>query len=371
MSGRAIFLAGNDAYHIAERAKAVVEELLPGGASDVGLEVINGRVDSAASGPVVSACLAALQSMSLFGSNRVVWLRDAAFLSEKGGGGDGADGEGGGDPAKSSGAKAGLTALAALVKAGLPDDLAFIVTAESVDRRSAFFKAFDSKGEVEQHVISEKPWEAAKQARGFVNERLRDSGLKASEDAIEVLLARAGADTQALAGEIDKLALYAGGGPVTARDAMLMVTPSREAVVWELTDAIGSRDKGTAFAVMKQLLFQGESAMAIIAAIEGYFRQLAVARDVLDRGWARVSGRELVWRSLGETETAVLDAAAKMDLRKMHPFRAFKVAEQASRRTAANIRRCRIAAVSAHEGLVSSRLPESLAMDFLLCQLLA
>jgi DNA polymerase-3 subunit delta len=309
--------------------------------------------------------------MSLFGSSRVVWLRDAGFLSEKGAGGRGGDDEEGDAGSPSSGAKGSTSGLASWVKGGAPDGVTFIVTAPSVDRRSALYRAFEAKGEVETLAISDKPREAERQARDFVNSLMRPLGLKMSEDAIQVLLERAGTDTQTLANEMEKLSLYSGGGVITGREVRLMAAPSREAIMWQLTDAMGSRNAEEAFVVLRQLLFQGESPMAIIATIEGYFRQLAVARDVLDRGWARASGRDLVWRDLSESESATLEAAGKADLRKVHPFRAMKIAEQASRRSARDIRRCRQAALRAHERLVSSSVPQPLVLDLLVQQLLA
>jgi DNA polymerase-3 subunit delta len=370
MSGRAILIVGNDTYRVSERVKSLISELLPGGQSDVGLEVIDGRVDTASCATVVASCLNALQSMSLFGSSRVVWLKDAGFLSEKGTGDRGGDDEADAG-APSSAAKGSTAAMTAWVKGGAPDGVALVVTAQSVDRRSALYKAFEAKGEVETLAISDKPREAEKQAREFIASLAGRNGLKMSGDALQALLERTGTDTQTLANEVEKLSLYSGGGVVTGRDVLLMAVPSREAMVWQLTDAMGSRNAEEAFAVLRQLLFQGESPMAIIAAIEGYLRQLAVAREILDRGWARVSGRDLAWRDLNEAESAMLDAAGKADLRKFHPFRAMKIAEQASRRSARDIRRCRQAALRTHERLVSSSLPQPLALDFLVQHLLA
>lgn len=370
MSGQAILLVGNDTFRLAERVKAVIDGQLPAESRLTGLETVDGRVESNGAAQVVSATLQALRSVSLFGGNRVVWLKDAEFLAAKGPE-RGAEEEGDRDAAKPAAVRDVLAELASCVKSGMPDGLTFLLTASSVDKRSVLYRAFDAAGRVEAVEISEKTWEAAKQARAFMDGQIAKRGLRMSEDARQVLLERVGADTQALATEVEKLSLYAGDRMIGTDDVVAIAAPSREAIFWELTDAIGDRDVAGAFAVLRQLLFQGESPMAVIALLEGYFRQLAVARDVLDKGWATVAGRELVWRDLGESEDAVLKALGKMDLKRMNPYRAFKLAHQASRRTGDGIRRCRQAALRAHERLVSSSLPQTLTLDFLLRQLLA
>lgn len=371
MSGRTVALLGNDAYRLESRVRELLDELVPGDARAVGLETLDGRVDGGAAVQVVSACLQALQSVSLFGGNRVVWLRDAVFLAPKSGSGSGNDDEGKSGAAKKSDAKDGLAALASCVKNGIPDGVAFLLTAPDMDRRSSLYRAFDAAGQIELLQISDKPWEAEKQARAFLDERVRAQGMRISEDARRALLERTGADTLILASELEKLALYAGDRAVNSADVMVVTAASREAIVWELTDAIGERDVGGAFGVMRQLLFQGESPMALIAVLEGYFRQIAVAREVLDRKMARPGYRALEWRDLDDAESALLGALGKMDLRKMNPYRAMKLVQQASGRSAANIMRCRRAVVAAHERLVSSSVPQPLTLDLMLCQLLA
>lgn len=363
---------GNDSFRMAEQAKVIVDGLLPADSRVVGLETIDGRGDANASIQAVSASLQALRSVSLFGGNRVVWLRDATFLAaEKGGGERGADEEGADDVETSSPIKGVLADLAACIKSGLPDGLTFLLTAAAVDKRSALYRAFDTAGRVENLGMSEKSWEAEKQARNFLDEQIEARRLRMPEDARLALMRRAGTDTQTLANEVEKLSLYSANGSVTAADVMSVAVSSREAILWDLTDAIGARNVTVAFEVMRQLLFQRESPMAVIAVIEGYFRKLAATRDVLDRKWATLGNRELEWRQLSEAEVEMLAALGKANPRTMKPFAAFKLAQQATRRTAQNIRRCRREILAAHERLVSSTVPQALTLDFMLRQLLA
>ena len=53
-----------------------------------------------------------------------------------------------------------------------------------------------------------------------------------------------GDDLYELAGEVDKLATWAGGDEVTDADVELLVAPRAESPPWNLTDAWGARDVG-------------------------------------------------------------------------------------------------------------------------------
>jgi DNA polymerase III subunit delta len=66
--------------------------------------------------------------------------------------------------------------------------------------------------------------------------------VSADADAARALVELVGEDTVALAGEIEKLAAWAGGESVSRTEVEQLATPSREAAAWALTDAWGQRD---------------------------------------------------------------------------------------------------------------------------------
>jgi DNA polymerase-3 subunit delta len=61
-------------------------------------------------------------------------------------------------------------------------------------------------------------------------------------EAARALVELVGDDTLALAGEIEKLAAWAGGERVSRAEVEQLATPGREAAAWALTDAWGQRD---------------------------------------------------------------------------------------------------------------------------------
>ena len=76
----------------------------------------------------------------------------------------------------------------------------------------------------------------------WVQAELKRLEVPADADAARALVELVGEDTVALAGEIEKLAAWSGGEPVSRTEVEQLATPSREAAAWALTDAWGQRD---------------------------------------------------------------------------------------------------------------------------------
>jgi DNA polymerase-3 subunit delta len=76
----------------------------------------------------------------------------------------------------------------------------------------------------------------------WVQTELERLEVSADAEAARALVELVGEDTVALAGEIEKLAAWAGGDPVGRAEVEQLATPGREAAAWALTDAWGQRD---------------------------------------------------------------------------------------------------------------------------------
>ena len=76
----------------------------------------------------------------------------------------------------------------------------------------------------------------------WVAEQFKMHGVRAEPEACRLLAELVGGDLHELASEIDKLATWAGGDPITEADVDVLVTPRAESPPWALTDAWGARD---------------------------------------------------------------------------------------------------------------------------------
>ena len=74
--------------------------------------------------------------------------------------------------------------------------------------------------------------------RGWVQARVADAGGNMTAQAVQLLVDLIGPDLWALAGEVEKLTLYAAGRAVTAEDAEALVVSAREVSVFAMVDAV-------------------------------------------------------------------------------------------------------------------------------------
>ena len=338
-----------------------MDRLCPKADQAFGLEIIEARVDTVADAIIaIGRCLDGLRTLGFLGGKKVVWLRDATFL-------------GTGVVSESADVKARLDDLVKLIKAGLPQGQILVVSSLKVDGRSAFFKACQSAGHVTKFELPDKSYQIEQQARGTAGDAFRKIGLNIGPDALEEFLDKTGTDTRQIVQEVEKLSVYLGDRKnVQVADIQAIVSPSREAISWDLADAVGNRDLPGALKVLRQLLFQGENEVGLIISLENRFRDLLLYREAFDRKWLSVSGQEpwlkVEWRQSPEVEAFALSLVK--DPRQVNPYRAGKLVAQARKYSRQELARCQALTLSAHETIVSATSAKELMLEFLLIKLL-
>jgi DNA polymerase-3 subunit delta len=202
--------------------------------------------------------------------------------------------------------KAADTAAVATYLEAPGSDTVLALTGE-VKGDSALGKAVAKRGQVLAYDVSKRGLPA------WVAERLKQAGATADPDATRALVALVGDDVDALAGEVDKLAVWAGGERITTRDVENLVAARAEPAIFELTDAWGRRDVAATLGACEALLDRSERSR----------------RDEL----ARVAGalaahvtRVRACQALAAEGVSSRDAASRL---KVHPFVAQKAFAQA------------------------------------------
>lgn len=149
-----------------------------------------------------------------------------------------------------------------------------VFCAEKFDLRRAAFARANRRGEVH---AAEPPPEKALPA--FVRRRAAARGVPLAPGA-EVAIANAvGADAAAIDDALDRAGLYAGGGnPVGEDEIAEVVTAARQRSVFDLVDAIGSRKRAEAVALLARLLAAREEPLRLLALLARHYRQLLAAR---------------------------------------------------------------------------------------------
>lgn len=348
-------LFGDDEYPRAEAVYALIDQLCPKSDREFGLEIIAGDTQSVADTlATIGQCLEALATPGFLGGRKTVWLRDVTFLYES-------------QVGRNESVKKQLDALVRRIRTGLLAGQTLVISADKVDKRTAFYKACSAAGTVREFALPEKAYQAEELALQRAAEALQAVGLKATDDTVRVFSERVGADTRQLVQEANKLALYLGERrEVRAEDILDICAASREAAFWDLSDAFGKRNMARVFTVLRRLQAQGEDPIGLIILLHGHLRALMLVRECVDRGWLRLSGSGWPdWNLNPEAETW-MSSLGKRNPRQMHPYRLRMLAEQAGRFSLSELVHAHSLAVRTHERMVSGALEPHLLLELFL-----
>ena len=113
----------------------------------------------------------------------------------------------------------------------------------------------------------------------WVAARAQLYGVTLRQDALDALSAALAGDTERIENEMQKVAAWAGGGPVTAPDVRALVPGAIESDVFELTKAVVRRDVRTAAPLLTRLLDEGNAPQQLLALLLWQFRVLLFASN--------------------------------------------------------------------------------------------
>lgn len=199
---------------------------------------------------------------------------------------------GGGRAARPGGdeAAAGWMALAEYVDR-MPATTVLVLEDGDVRPTNALLAALAPKAKVQ--VRSRL---SPRELEGWIGARARKRGVLFDGAALRLLAESAPSDLAedrqwhalwALAGEIEKLSLYASAERISERDVRRLVPAALESRIYLLADRVAERRGGEALVVLEELLAGGRPAPVLLAAIAGRFRQLLLIRDLAAAGVPR------------------------------------------------------------------------------------
>ena len=274
-NGNFFAVVGSDDGLVREKALALYNKLTNGVDDGFTHETIDGIADNSDSAyEICSSTVQALLTVPMFGGDKVVWLRNANFL------GDNVTG-------RSQRTESGVESLRTTLERGIPEGVKFLLTAQGVDKRRAFWKYIEKAANVQVHDridTSREDW--MDQVGHLVTKRATELGLDFEPDALALFVMLAGEQSQQIGNELEKLDLYLGAErrEVTEEDVRLLVPLSRAAVVFEIGKAIQQGNAARAIQLIDQQLEADESAIGIMrASIIGVVRNLFMARLILDK----------------------------------------------------------------------------------------
>ncbi len=266
-------IGGTDEYSIKDRAVQMAAKLAPPQAGEFGVETIEGDTNTIEEAlRLLGRLHESLNTVGFFGAEKLVWLKSTTLLADN-------------RTTQTEAVKDALAALADALKRGLPDGVTLLISAIGCDQRRGLFLTIKKLGEV---ALFQAP-EAGKPAGDeeideFIRERLQTAGKRIATEALETFRQMVEPSLREIANELEKLCLYVGARPeITAADVRAICSASRQAVIWELTDAIGTRNLPRTIATVENLLAAGEAAIGLVVMLAQQFRFMLLARDLIER----------------------------------------------------------------------------------------
>jgi DNA polymerase-3 subunit delta len=120
--------------------------------------------------------------------------------------------------------------------------------------------------------------------RKWIESFLRSQSTTIEKDATELLLEWVGEDQGLMAGELEKLSLYARNRNITRSDVEELSLPTAEGVIWKLTDLLASGKKKEALAYAHRLLERGGDAFGMWAILLSMLRTLVAVSVAAKEG---------------------------------------------------------------------------------------
>jgi len=172
-----------------------------------------------------------------------------------------------------------VKAIAAALAAGAPDVTVVLVARGSAPKGLA--EAVEKAGgDVRSYEAPRR-----RDLPGWLVAGARERGFSLAPQAARALVARLGDGTARLAGELDRLATWAGdGGEVGVEDVEDLTADTSERAGWTLGDAIVACDVETAIASAEALAEQGEAVTPLVYGMASRLRSAHQAATMLEAG---------------------------------------------------------------------------------------
>ena len=267
-------VVGSDEAEVKRAATELARKLTPPDAGDFGLDVIDGVAENAEQAATrIRSAIEALQTLPFFGSTKVVWLKNANFLGDD-------------QISRAVTVQSALEKLSDLIENGLGSEVTFLISATDVDKRRSFYKWLVKRAELQvfdRLDSSRSGWE--EEASEIVQRHAKERKLQFDDDALDLFVLLTGGDTRQIENELEKIDTFLSKDRTVRVDVVRELVPlSRAGVIFELSNALASRDLELALTLVRRLLDQGEGAIGILlVAIVPTVRNLLLAKDLMER----------------------------------------------------------------------------------------
>lgn len=146
------------------------------------------------------------------------------------------------------------------------------------DARTALYKKIKKLGEIKEFPLMDKddlvPW---------ISNEVKKQNARISSAQVHVLADSVGPNLWQMQQEIEKIALYADGQPVTEQEIEAIISPNLHTTIFKLTDYLALKKRKESLKTLDTLLESGENIIQVLFMIVRHFRILIQIQDCLNK----------------------------------------------------------------------------------------
>lgn len=272
------FICGDDDYLVSERGKSWFAEQTKDLMDDLSKEIVDGRAGNIAEvEDAMSRFTSAVQTLSLFGERKVVWLKDVNFLADS-------------PTGRAQGTLDLLENLKDVLQALDASAVGVLITAQPIDKRRSFYKWCQKAADF---TLLAADKDAAQAYAKLIQDECHAAGLKIERDAVELLIAKVNGNTRLVVEETRKLCTFASGSdaPISEQLVNELVPNFGEGDFFEAADAFFSLKLDWTLEALRRHFFTNSESRPLLGSLQSRNRLLIQLRVLLDGGALRLGSR--------------------------------------------------------------------------------
>jgi len=163
-----------------------------------------------------------------------------------------------------------------------PESTVFIFTEQEADKRNKAYKLVNDRG-----IVSEMKTLDEENLRMFVASLLKQAGKSITRNVCDYLLEKTGTDMDNISNEVEKLICYTEGKDIIAKeDVDAVVTIQVTGKIFQMMDAIGSKQQDRALSMYYDLLSVREKPLHILYLLMRHFNILLQVKEMALKGYS-------------------------------------------------------------------------------------
>ncbi|MBW2579870.1 MAG: hypothetical protein JRD00_02770 [Deltaproteobacteria bacterium] len=267
--------------------------------------------------------------------------------------------------------------LETALQEGFPEEQCLLLTTDTVDKRRSLYRLMEEKGVVVDFGVasgSSRKVRSQQEAvlKNLAQETLSAAGKTIEPQALALLFERTGFNLWALKTQLEKLMSFAGEATLVTREQVEGLSDQfREEPLYELNNAVATRDCETGLLVLNRLLDQNYHPLQLLASLANELRRLLVAREFIDEHLAGSWDPNISYGGFQKTILPVVKEKSDKEspVATLHPFALHKTMVRSTTFQTAELVGSLQHLFAADLTLKSSGIPERAVMEGLIIRL--